>query len=179
MIRKICVYPDPVLAKVSDEVEVIDDEIRTLAADMIETMYDANGVGLAAPQVGVNKRIIVIDDSETRDQPVVYINPVIEKFSSEKCIIEEGCLSVPDLHANVERPERVSVYAQGLDGEELEIEADGLLARAFQHEIDHLDGILYIHKVSPSEKNAIKDSIKYMEEKYLQNLEGETTADNE
>ncbi|MHC4870271.1 MAG: peptide deformylase [Planctomycetota bacterium] len=172
MLRKIYTYPDPVLRVKSEEVQVIDQELVRLADDMIETMYDANGVGLAAPQVGVNKRLIVIDASETRDKPVVYVNPVIEGFYGEKMLVEEGCLSVPEIHANVERPSQVKVYAQRINGDDYETDADGLLARAFQHEIDHLDGILFIDKISQSEKNSIKDQILYLEQEFEEGKEG-------
>lgn len=133
---------DPVLRMKSDEVGEIDEEIEELVENMFETMYSANGVGLAAPQVGISKRMIVVD---TGDLPIALINPVILERSGEDTSVE-GCLSVPGVQGEVTRAERVCVKGMTLDGKEYEFCAEGLLARAFQHEIDHLDGILFIDK---------------------------------
>jgi peptide deformylase len=133
---------DPVLRMKSDEVGKIDEEIEELVENMFETMYSANGVGLAAPQVGISKRMIVVD---TGDLPIALINPVILERSGEDTSVE-GCLSVPGVQGEVTRAERVCVKGMTLDGKEHEFCAEGLLARAFQHEIDHLDGILFIDK---------------------------------
>jgi peptide deformylase len=149
MIRKILTYPDPELKKKSAPVTVINEKTLELVRDMKETMYDAPGVGLAAPQIGVHQRIIVIDVSGKDEKPelIVAINPEIIHSEGES-YEEEGCLSVPGYAANVHRHARVVVKALNLEGEEVIHKADGLLAIAFQHEMDHLDGILFIDHLS-------------------------------
>lgn len=157
MIRKILTFPDPELKKKSQPVTVINDKVRELVRDMAETMYDAPGVGLAAPQIGVLQRVVVIDVS-AKDEPaqlLVAINPVIVHADGE-VYEEEGCLSIPKYAANVRRHERVVVKALNLDGEEVTFKADGLLAIAFQHEIDHLDGILFIDHISPLKREIFR-----------------------
>ena len=149
MIRTILTYPNPELKKKSAAVTIITDTVRELAGDMIETMYDAPGVGLAAPQLGVHQRIIVIDVSG-RDEPpelIVAINPVIVHAEGE-AFEEEGCLSVPSYAANVRRHAMVVVKGLDLEGREKSWLAEGLLAIAFQHEIDHLDGVLFVDHLS-------------------------------
>lgn len=157
MIRTILTYPDPVLKKKSAPVPVINDKIRELVHDMAETMYDAQGVGLAAPQVGVNQRVIVIDVSQKDEKPelIVCINPMIVHSEGES-FEEEGCLSIPKYAANVHRHEEVVVRALNLDGEEVTYRAQGLLAIAFQHEIDHLDGILFVDHLSPLKREMFR-----------------------
>jgi len=157
MIRKILTYPDPELKKKSAPVTVINDKIRELVADMAETMYDAPGVGLAAPQIGVHQRVIVIDVAGKDEAPdlIVAINPVIVHAEGEE-YEEEGCLSVPQYSANVRRHARVVVKALNLEGEEVTWKADELLAIAFQHEIDHLDGILFIDHISPLKREIFR-----------------------
>lgn len=148
-------FPDPRLKKVAAPVENIDDDIRRLASDMAETMYEAPGIGLAATQVDVHKRIIVIDISETRDQLLVLINPeILESDGLQVC--EEGCLSVPGIYDKVERAETVAVRYLDLDGKEKRIEADGLLAVCLQHEIDHLDGHVFVEHLSLLKQTRIK-----------------------
>jgi peptide deformylase len=150
MIRTILTYPDPELKKKSAPVTIITDTIKELVRDMAETMYDAPGVGLAAPQIGVQQRVIVIDIS-AKNEPadlIVAINPVLVHGEGE-AYEEEGCLSVIDYAANVKRYARVIVKALNLDGVEQTWKADELLAIAFQHEIDHLDGILFVDHLSP------------------------------
>lgn len=157
MIRKILTFPDPELKKVSQPVTVINDKIRELVRDMAETMYDAPGVGLAAPQIGVHQRVVVIDVTG-KDEPrqlIVAINPVIIHAEGE-VYEEEGCLSIPKYSANVRRHERVVVKTLNLDGEEITFRADDLLAIAFQHEIDHLDGILFVDHLSPLKKGIFR-----------------------
>ena len=150
------IYPDPRLREVADPVERVDDEVRSLVEDMAETMYDAPGVGLAATQVGVNKRVFIIDIAD-EDEPSnlqVFINPEIllrEGTQSWK----EGCLSFPDVSEEIKRAERVKVRALDVNGAEFELEADGLLAVAIQHENDHLDGVLMVDKVSPLKRRLI------------------------
>lgn len=157
MIRKILTYPDPELKKKSVPVTVINDKTRELVRDMAETMYDAPGVGLAAPQIGVNQRIIVIDVSAKDEEPglIIAINPVIVHADGES-YEEEGCLSVPKYAANVRRHARVVVTALNLEGDEVTYRADGLLAIAFQHELDHLDGILFIDHISPLKREIFR-----------------------
>jgi peptide deformylase len=150
MIRPILTFPDPVLKQKAAPITVITDEIRQLARDMAETMYDAPGVGLAAPQIGVLQRLIVIDVAAKDEAPqlITAINPVIIEGEGE-VYEEEGCLSVPDFSANVRRYETVVVKGLSLDGQERVWQADGLLAIAFQHEIDHLEGTLFVDRLSP------------------------------
>ncbi|MEM6701059.1 MAG: peptide deformylase [Acidobacteriota bacterium] len=142
---KIVQYPDPILRQVCEPVETVDEKLRQLVADMVETMHDAPGIGLAAPQIGVSKRLAVIDlgVGEEEDELLVLLNPEIVD-SSGKATDTEGCLSIQDLTERVTRPEFVTLRASNLEGESYEIEADGLLARAIQHELDHLDGVLFI-----------------------------------
>ncbi len=147
-IRNIRLEGDEILRKTSKKVEVIDDRIITLLEDMKETMYGADGVGLAAPQVGVLRRVVVVNVGEGL---IELINPVIV-FESGKCIAEEGCLSIPGIDGAVERPKKVIVRAMNRNGETFEVTGTDLLARAFCHEVDHLNGILFIDKVIPQEK---------------------------
>ncbi|MDP8230843.1 MAG: peptide deformylase [Candidatus Gorgyraea atricola] len=143
---EIKVYPDKVLRKKAASVRRVGDAERKLSRDMIETMGAANGVGLAAPQVGISKRIIVVLDVEGSGQALVFINPKILKKKGRSRVCE-GCLSVPDVTSDVVRPEFVTVEALNIDGEQIKMEAGGLLARIIQHEIDHLDGILFIDRI--------------------------------
>lgn len=155
----ILVYPDPKLHTVARPVEVVDDSIRTLVSDMFDTMYDANGVGLAATQVDVHQRVVVMDVSETRDQRVVLINPEIEWFSDERQTRDEGCLSVPGMYDGVERATQVRVRALDENGNSRVIEADGLMAVCIQHEVDHLNGKLFVEYLSPLKRNRIKTKL--------------------
>ena len=157
MIRTILHFPDPELKKKSTPVTVINDATCALVRDMAETMYAAPGVGLAAPQIGVHQRIVVIDVSAKDEQPdlIVAINPVIIHADGES-YEEEGCLSVPKYAANVRRHARVVVKALDLDGNEVTHKADELLAIAFQHEIDHLDGILFVDHLSPLKREMFR-----------------------
>ena len=153
MIRTILTYPNPELKKKSAPVIVINDAVRELARDMAETMYHAPGIGLAAPQIGVHQRVIVIDVAPHEEpELIVAINPVIVHAEGE-AYEEEGCLSVPKYAANVRRHARVVVKALDLDGNEQTWRADELLAIAFQHEIDHLDGILFVDHLSPLKRD--------------------------
>jgi peptide deformylase len=157
MIRRILTYPDPELKKRSLPVTVITEKTRELVRDMAETMYDAPGVGLAAPQIGVHQRVIVIDVSGKDEKPelIVAINPEIVHAEGE-AFEEEGCLSVPKFSANVRRHARIVVKALNLEGEEVTFRADDLLSIAFQHEIDHLDGVLFIDHLSPLKKGIFR-----------------------
>ncbi len=161
MIRPILTVPDPLLKQKSLPVPIITDEVIQLARDMAETMYAAPGVGLAAPQIGVLQRIIVIDVAGNDEPPqlITAINPVII-HEEDDCFDEEGCLSVPDFAANVKRHRRVTVKALTLEGQERLWHADGLLAIAFQHEIDHLDGILFVDRLSPLKRELFLKKLK-------------------
>jgi peptide deformylase len=153
--RPIIWAPDPVLKTKCTPVPVVDDEIRTLMDDMLDTMYAAPGIGLAAPQIGVTKRVIVVDVSEKDEPnaPLCLANPEIVWKSDETAPHEEGCLSLPDLYADVERPVAVKVRYLDRDGAQQELEADGLLAICLQHEIDHIDGVLFVDHLSALKRN--------------------------
>jgi peptide deformylase len=153
-------YPDPRLHKVAKPVEVFDERIARLVADMAETMYDAPGIGLAATQVDVHEQVIVIDISETKDQLTVFINPEILWASDDKQVYDEGCLSVPGIYDDVERPAKVKVRAQDAKGEFFEVDADGLLAVCIQHEMDHLAGKVFVEYLSPLKRNRIKTKLQ-------------------
>ena len=161
MILPILEFPAPLLKQKSLPVASVTDAIKKLAADMAETMYDAPGVGLAAPQIGVLQRLIVIDIAAKNEAPqlITVINPVIIHAEGET-FEEEGCLSVPDFSANVKRHERVTVKGVTLEGQERIWHADGLLSIAFQHEIDHLDGILFIDHLSPLKRQLYLKKLK-------------------
>lgn len=149
-IRPILLLPDPRLRLPSTPVEQVDGDTRVLIEDMFETMYDAPGIGLAAIQVGVPRRIVVLDTAKKEEgaQPLVLINPQVIWSSAEKRLYQEGCLSIPEYFEDVERPDRIRVTFLDRDGKPQEREADGLLATAIQHEIDHLDGVLFIDHLS-------------------------------
>lgn len=152
-------YPDPRLHTVARPVEAVDARVRALIADMLETMYDASGIGLAATQVDVHERLIVIDVSEERDQPLVLINPEIVRASDEKVRGDEGCLSVPGIYDGVERFAAVTVRALDGEGVQRTVEADGLLAVCIQHEMDHLAGKVFVEYLSPLKRNRIKTKL--------------------
>ena len=156
-IRPLVILPDPVLRQVSEPVGAVTDEIRQLAADMLDTMYDAPGVGLAAIQIGVPKRVVTIDVSKTEGErePIVLLNPEITWTSEELNTYEEGCLSIPEYYGEVERPARVKVRYTNLDGATVEQEADGLFATCVQHEIDHLNGTLFIDHLSKLKRDRV------------------------
>ena len=152
-------YPDPRLHTVAKPVAVVDERIRALAADMLETMYDAKGVGLAATQVNVHERMLVLDVSEERNQPQVLINPELVWASEGRVKNEEGCLSVPGIFDGVERPARVKVQALNEQGESITIEADGLLSICIQHEMDHLMGKVFVEYLSVLKRMRIKSKL--------------------
>lgn len=152
-------YPDPRLHTVAKPVQTVDERIRQLADDMLETMRASDGVGLAATQVDVHERVIVMDTSETHDQPRVLINPEIIERSAEMMVGDEGCLSVPSIYDKVERHARVKVRALGRDGQPYEFEAEGLTAVCVQHEMDHLMGKVFVEYLSPLKRNRIKSKL--------------------
>ena len=152
-------YPDPRLHTVARPVAAVDERIRRLVDDMLETMYAAEGVGLAATQVDVHERVIVIDTSDARDRPCVLINPEIVARSDEQVTGDEGCLSVPDVYDKVPRHARVSVRAQDRSGQVREFDAEGLLAVCVQHEMDHLLGKVFVDYLSPLKRNRIRSRL--------------------
>ena len=157
-VRNILLHPDPRLKKVATPVASVSDELRRLADDMLETMYDAPGIGLAAPQVAVMDRLIVMDCAKEDDatpEPMVLINPEVVWTSQDLSVYDEGCLSIPEQYAEVERPSEVEVSWLGLDGQEKRERFDGLWATCVQHEIDHLDGKLFIDYLKPLRRQMI------------------------
>lgn len=152
-------YPDPRLHTVAQPVAAVDDRIRRLVDDMLETMYAAEGVGLAATQVDVHERVIVMDTSDTRDKPLVLINPEIVARSEDLSVNEEGCLSVPAIYDKVRRHARVAVRALDRNGEVFEREATGLMAVCIQHEMDHLMGKVFVEYLSPFKRDRIKSRL--------------------
>ena len=167
MKRKIIIEPDPILRKKSQPLEKVDDDIRRLMDDMLETMYDAPGIGLAAIQLGILKNLIVIDLSKKEEEkkPLFLVNPKIVYQSSNTSIYEEGCLSLPGQFAEIQRPAECTVKFVNYYGKEEEIKADGLLATCIQHEVDHLNGILFIDYLSKLKKDMIiKKLIKHKKE---------------
>lgn len=186
MILPITQYGNPVLRVKCAPVDTVDDSIKSLAADMLETMYEANGIGLAAPQVGKNIRLVVIDIPEDEEDdgeapetatingevrpirdimPLVFINPVIEPYGKQY-LFTEGCLSVHNIRANVSRPDHVKATLPQLDGSVLEVDCSGLLARCLQHECDHLDGFLFVDRVSSAAKLTIGKKLKKLAQGY-------------
>jgi peptide deformylase len=164
MIREIVKYPDPILQRPTEPVTEFNEELRALVDDMFESMYAAHGIGLAAPQIGISKRITVIDLSfqKNPEEKIVLINPeIIHKQGKQS--EEEGCLSLPEIREKVSRAEKVRVRAQDVKGEWFELDGDELLARAFQHEIDHLDGILFIFRVSALKRDLLLRKIRKMQ----------------
>ena len=176
MVLEITQYGNPVLRKKCSKIEEVDESIRKLAEDMIETMVDAHGVGLAAPQIGKDIRMAVVDvshdpecisflkvngaDAKMEDvMPLVFINPELE-LDGPRETDTEGCLSIHDIQAKVRRPSIVKATLPQLDGSVIELESDGLLARALQHEVDHLNGILFVDRISPASKLSVKRKLK-------------------
>ncbi len=159
-ILQILEFPDPRLRKIAEPVTVFDEKLEVLIGDMLETMYEAQGIGLAATQVNVHKRVLVIDISENRDAPQVFINPSFEIIDDELVEYDEGCLSVPGFYETVSRPCIVKIQAQDLKGEKFETPAQGLLATCIQHEIDHLDGKLFVDYLSTLKRQRIRSKLE-------------------
>ncbi len=157
-VRRIVLLGEEILREPGVEVEAFDDDLHKLVSDMLETMYFAEGIGLAAPQIGVSRRVCVLDLHE-KDNPEggrwVFVNPVIVESSDEEDKASEGCLSIPEMEEVVTRPERVTVRGFDAERQAIEVEADGLLARALQHEIDHLDGVLFIDRLTTYKRRAL------------------------
>jgi peptide deformylase len=152
-------YPDPRLHKVAKPVQALDARVQALIDDMLETMYDAGGIGLAATQIDVHERLVVIDTSEERNQPMVLINPEITWMNEERVKGEEGCLSVPGIYDGVERATKVKVTALDREGQSRTIEAEGMLAICIQHEMDHLMGKVFVEYLSPLKQGRIKTKL--------------------
>ena len=153
-------FPDPRLRTVAKPVTVFDESLQTLVKDMTETMYAADGIGLAASQVDVHKRVLVIDVSEEKDSPRAYINPTFEVIEQELQDYDEGCLSVPGFYETVSRPRRVLIKAQDETGAAFELEAEGILAICIQHEIDHLEGKLFVDYISKLKRDRIRGKLE-------------------
>ena len=153
-------FPDPRLRKVASPVSVFDVKLEVLIDDMFETMYNSQGIGLAATQIDVHKRLLVIDVSESKDSPLVFINPSFEIIEDELSEYDEGCLSVPGFYETVSRPKGIKVQAQDRKGEKFEIEAEGILATCIQHEIDHLDGKLFVDYISALKRQRIRSKLE-------------------
>lgn len=164
MILDIVKYPDPILQRPTEKITDFNEELRTLAEDMFESMYRAQGIGLAAPQIGLSKRLTVIDlsNKENPNDKIVLVNPEIVHKEGRQ-VAEEGCLSLPDVREKVSRAAKVKVRAQNLQGEWFEMEGTELLARAFQHEIDHLDGILFLWRLSALKRDLILRKIRKLQ----------------
>jgi peptide deformylase len=167
-LRPIIILPDAKLRLVSEPVKTVDDDVRKLMDDMVDTMHDAPGIGLAAIQIGVPKRIVVIDLAKKDEppQPQYFVNPEIVWSSEEKATYEEGCLSIPEYYEDVERPARIRARYLDRDGKPQEIEAEGLLATALQHEIDHTNGVLFIDHISKLKRDRVtKKFVKQAKQK--------------
>ncbi len=160
--KKIRIYPDPVLRKVAEEVDTVDGYIKDLISAMFEVMIDENGIGLAAPQIGIDKRVIVVSIDEKGFNRFALINPVIEFFSDKLSSMEEGCLSIPGIRADVKRPNKIVVSGISKSGRKISIEAGGLLARVIQHEVDHLNGVLFIDKLENKERKKISSDLELL-----------------
>jgi len=153
-------FPDPRLRKLAAPVTVFDAELQALIDDLLETMYAAEGIGLAATQVNVHKRLLVLDVSENKDSPLVFINPNFEIIQPELNEYDEGCLSVPGFYETVSRPRAILVSAKNGQGESFQLEADGLLATCIQHEIDHLDGKLFVDYITALKRQRIRSKLE-------------------
>ena len=166
-VKKILMYPDPRLLKQSVKIKKIDTEVKTIAEDLVDTMYSAEGVGLAAPQIGINKRIFVMDcsDGQEKREYVIVINPEVISSSEELKTYKEGCLSIPEITEEVVRPEKINVSYEDLSGKLKTEKLEGLWATCFQHELDHLNGKLFIDYLKPIKKALIKNKIKKLNKK--------------
>ena len=161
---EILTYPDSVLRKKADDVETITDDYHQLIEEMAEAMYDDDGVGLAAPQIGVSKQVIVVDGGEGF---MALFNPEIIKTGDDTDTVEEGCLSLPGIRVQVERPTQITLRVLNVKGETVQLEIEGLMARIFQHEIDHLNGILIIDRVSSINRSLLKSKLRKLEKEAL------------
>jgi peptide deformylase len=158
-VLKILIFPDQRLRTIAKEILVIDDEIKSLAGNLLETMYEGKGIGLSATQANIHKRILVVDVSDEKDSPLILINPKIEVLNEEEEVNSEGCLSVPGFFEEVSRPSEINITALNLEGEKFTIVATGLLAVAVQHEMDHLDGKIFVDFLSNLKRQRIKKKL--------------------
>lgn len=158
-VLKILIFPDQRLRTIAKEILVIDDEIKTLVSNLLETMYEGKGIGLSATQANIHKRILVVDVSDEKDSPLILINPKIEVLNEEEEVNSEGCLSVPGFFEEVSRPSEINITALNLEGEKFTIVATGLLAVAVQHEMDHLDGKIFVDFLSNLKRQRIKKKL--------------------
>lgn len=158
-VLKILIFPDQRLRTIAKEILVIDDEIKALARNLLETMYEGKGIGLSATQANIHKRILVVDVSDEKDSPLILINPKIEVLNEEEEVSSEGCLSVPGFFEEVSRPSEINITALNLEGEKFTIVATGLLAVAVQHEMDHLDGKIFVDFLSNLKRQRIKKKL--------------------
>jgi len=158
-VLKILIFPDQRLRTIAKEILVIDDEIKALARNLLETMYEGKGIGLSATQANIHKRILVVDVSEEKDSPLILINPKIEVLNEEEEVNSEGCLSVPGFFEEVSRPSEINITALNLEGEKFTIVATNLLAVAVQHEMDHLDGKIFVDFLSNLKRQRIKKKL--------------------
>ena len=158
-VLKILIFPDQRLRTIAKEILVIDDEIKALAGNLLETMYEGKGIGLSATQVNIHKRILVVDVSDEKDSPLILINPKIEVLNEEEEVNSEGCLSVPGFFEEVSRPSEINITALSLEGEKFTIVATNLLAVAVQHEMDHLDGKIFVDFLSNLKRQRIKKKL--------------------
>tara|TARA_B100000686_G_C16795862_1_gene982267 strand:- start:294 stop:800 length:507 start_codon:yes stop_codon:yes gene_type:complete len=158
-VLKILIFPDQRLRTVAKTVLDIDEEVKTLTDDLLETMYEGNGIGLSATQVNIHKRILVVDVSEEKNTPMIFINPSVEVLGQEKKTYGEGCLSVPGFFEDVSRPAKIKITALNLDGEKFSIAAEDLLAVAIQHEMDHLGGKIFVDFLSNLKRQRIKQKL--------------------
>lgn len=161
MILPLLYYPDTRLRTLAKTVEVFDDALKTLINDMFDTMYDAKGIGLAATQVNYHVRVVVMDLAREKEPkaPMVFVNPVATPTTDELLVYEEGCLSIPSYYHDIERPKCVKIHAQNADGEPFSMDADGLLAVCIQHEIDHLNGVLFVDYLSKLKQSRARDKV--------------------
>ena len=166
-VLKILIFPDQRLRTVAKDVHDINDEVKALCNDLLETMYGGNGIGLSATQVNIHKRILVVDVSEEKDSPIIFVNPSVEILGQEEKTYGEGCLSVPGFFEDVSRPAKIKITAQNLDGEKFSMEAEGLLAVAVQHEMDHLDGKIFVDFLSNLKRQRIKQKLIKMSRKVV------------
>ena len=158
-VLKILIFPDQRLRTIAKEILVIDDEVKALASNLLETMYEGKGIGLSATQANIHKRILVVDVSDEKDSPLILINPKIEVLNEEEEVNSEGCLSVPGFFEEVSRPSEINITALNLEGEKFTIVATGLLAVAVQHEMDHLDGKIFVDFLSNLKRQRIKKKL--------------------
>lgn len=158
-------FPDPRLRKVAEPVTVFDDKLSALIDSMFETMYEAQGIGLAATQVNVHKRLLVLDVSENKDSPQVFINPTFEILEQELSEYDEGCLSVPGFYETVSRPRKIQVNAQDRNGDSFQLEAEGILSTCIQHEVDHLEGKLFVDYLSTLKRERIRSKLEKEQKK--------------